>query len=375
MKRVLFVTGTRADFGKLKPLIQVVSSSADFHCSIFVTGMHMMSWYGNTHLEIERSGFKNIFLYMNQSHGDRMEKVMANTIIGLSRYLDENPVDLLVVHGDRVEALAGATVGALRNILVAHVEGGEVSGTVDDLMRHAASKLSHVHFVASDVAAKRLIQLGEEPNSIFNIGSPDVDVMMSENLPSLEEARGHYEIRFNDYAIAILHPVTTEIDAQKVNAETFFRSLEKSGKNYVVIYPNNDLGSDRIFQVLATLKENEKFRIFPSLRFEYFLTLLKNAKFIVGNSSAGIHEAPVYGLPTIDVGTRQSNRHRCESIINVDFNEDAILKAIELASQSERFSASNHYGDGRSAAKFLEALQSDIWKIPNQKRFREISHV
>src|SRR5690606_22832815 len=177
-KKILFITGTRADFGKLKPLINVIKSSSDFEYKIFGTGMHMLSKYGNTIHEISKSGFAdNLFEYMNQVEGEPMEVILANIIVGVSRYLHENPVDLIVVHGDRVEALAGATVGALRNILVAHIEGGELSGTVDELMRHAITKLSHLHFVASDVARKRLLQLGESEDSIFVIGSPDIDVM------------------------------------------------------------------------------------------------------------------------------------------------------------------------------------------------------
>jgi len=192
-KKILFITATRADFGKLKSLIQAVKEANDFEYQIFGTGMHMLAKYGGTIKEIPRSGFDNLFTFMNQVEGESMEVVLANTIIGLSRYLAENDIDLIVVHGDRVEALAGATVGALRNVLVAHIEGGEISGTVDELMRHAISKLSHVHFVANDKAEQRLKQLGEDPDAIHCIGSPDVDVMLSDELPSLEVAKARYE--------------------------------------------------------------------------------------------------------------------------------------------------------------------------------------
>jgi UDP-N-acetylglucosamine 2-epimerase (hydrolysing) len=142
MRKIVFITGTRADFGKLKPLIRAVEQHGDFEYSIFATGMHLLYRYGMTVEEIHKAGFTNIFAYMNQIHGEPMEMVLANTITGLSRYLHEYEPDLLVVHGDRVEAMAGATVGALRNILVGHVEGGELSGTVDDLIRHSVTKLA-----------------------------------------------------------------------------------------------------------------------------------------------------------------------------------------------------------------------------------------
>lgn len=373
-KRILFLTGTRADFGKLKSLIRSVESSEHFEYGIFATGMHMMSKYGLTVNEIGKSGFGNVFTYMNQCEGDSMEVVLANTIIGLSRYLKEHHFDLIVVHGDRVEALAGATVGALRNILVAHVEGGEVSGTVDELMRHAITKMSHLHFVASETARRRLVQLGEDERNIFLIGSPDVDVMLSDTLPSLELARERYEIPFSDYAICILHPVTTEGEVeQREGACRLVQALMDSGRHYVVIYPNNDRGSEAIFKAYEMIGGHPRFRLFPSLRFEYFLTLLKNAEFIIGNSSAGIHEAPIYSVPTINIGKRQHNRMVHEGIRNVDFDRDAILEAISSTLSAPRHEPLYHYGDGESADKFMKTLLTNaFWATPNQKYFRDL---
>ncbi|MDC8456142.1 UDP-N-acetylglucosamine 2-epimerase [Marinobacter sp. DS40M6] len=375
MKNILFVSGTRADFGKLKPLIERVREEKNLKYGIFATGMHLLSKYGSTINEIYKSGFSNVFQYMNQVEGEDMEVVLANTITGISRYLHENKVDLIVVHGDRVEALAGATVGALRNVLVAHVEGGEVSGTVDELMRHAISKLSHFHFVASDVAKKRLIQLGEDSDSIAVIGSPDVDVMLSKNLPKLNDSLSRYEIPFESYAIAILHPVTTDLASQRYHADQFVQALDKTGDRYIVIYPNNDQGSAFIFEAYQVIKENQKFRMFPSLRFEHFLTLLKNADYIVGNSSAGIHEAPIYGVPTINIGNRQHKRMQHESIFNTEFCVDSIVDTIRNAVLSAPFKRTNHYGDGRSADLFVDVLKCDLWQRPNQKHFRDLEFV
>jgi UDP-N-acetylglucosamine 2-epimerase (hydrolysing) len=278
-----------------------------------------------------------------------------------------------VIHGDRVEALAGAIVGALRNILVAHVEGGEVSGTIDDLMRHATSKMSHIHFVASSIAERRLEQLGENKSSIFRIGSPDVDIMVSDSLPTLDQAKNRYDILFDKYAIAILHPVTTEHTKQAQHGAIFVDALLESGENYVLIYPNNDLGSADIFESYERLKGNSRFRVFPSIRFEYFLALLKNALFIIGNSSAGIHEGPVYGVPTINIGSRQLNRLQYQSITNCDFITESILAAVKMAREAVSFPSCDHYGDGKSAQKFMSVLTSGkMWSIPQQKQFRDI---
>lgn len=371
-KRILFVTGTRADFGKLKPLISAVQQADGFDYQIFGTGMHTMAQYGNTILEITRSGFSNLFTYMNQVAGEDMEVILANTIIGLSRYLHENRFDLIVVHGDRVEALAGATVGALRNIRVAHIEGGELSGTVDELMRHAISKLSHLHFVASEPARKRLLQLGESAQAVFNIGSPDIDVMLSGNLPSLTEAKARYQINYDEFAIAMLHPVTTELASQAKNANCFVNALIASGDNFIVVYPNNDSGSEHIFAALERLKNVPQCRIFPSLRFEHFLTLLKHARYIIGNSSAGIHEAPVYGVPTVNIGSRQNNRLKHSSIFDVEFNQAEIVNVIAKVKQNKQFVPCEHYGAGDSAKRFMQALQADIWSVSNQKTFNEL---
>lgn len=372
MKTILFVSGTRADFGKLKPLIKRIQESDSFNYVIFATGMHLLSKYGSTINEIYKSGFSNVFQFMNQIEDEDMEIVLANTIAGISRFLHENRVDLIIVHGDRVEALAGATVGALRNVLVAHVEGGEVSGTVDELMRHAISKLSHFHFVASDVAKKRLIQLGELPESIAVIGSPDVDIMLSGELPSLNESLARYQIPFSSYGIAILHPVTTDLHLLKHQVQEFVDSLIKSDRNYIVIYPNNDQGSKIILSAYEKIKDNLKFRIFPSIRFEHFLTLLKHSDYIIGNSSAGIHEAPIYGVPTINIGNRQNNRFQHPSIFNTEFDNESILKAVGSALIKEKCERSTHYGIGQSANLFSDILKNRIWDRPNQKIFQDL---
>jgi UDP-N-acetylglucosamine 2-epimerase (hydrolysing) len=372
-KKILFLTGTRADFGKLKPLINAVKSCDEFQYQIFATGIHMLAKYGNTVKEIKKSGFDNVFTYMNQVEGEDMEIILANTIIGLSRYLHENKVDMIVVHGDRVEALAGATVGALQNILVVHVEGGEISGTVDELMRHAISKLSHVHLVASETAERRLQQLGEAPETIFRIGSPDVDVMLSDTLPELEQAKEHYQIPFEHYAIAMLHPVTTEYEQQAGHAEVFVDALLASKQNYIVVYPNNDHGSEFIFDAYNRLKNQPNIRLFPSLRFEYFLRFLKDSLFLVGNSSAGIHEAPIYGVPAINIGTRQQNRFSYESIFDLEFDSANILQYMDRFSAPARFTPCAYYGDGSSAEKFLAALQGNVWTISNQKQFKDFN--
>lgn len=374
-KKVLFLTGTRADFGKIKPLIDTVNSLNGFEYDIFVTGMHLLSRYGSTYLEVQKSGYKNIHKYMNQHIDEPMEMILANTIQGLSRYIHERRPDLIVVHGDRVEALAGAIAGSLNNILVAHVEGGERSGTIDELIRHSVTKLSHIHLVANQEARNRVIQLGELSEAVFAIGSPDIDVMKSKTLPSIEASKLKYKIDFDDYHIVMFHPVTTEFESMEKYSKNLVDALLKSKENFVVIYPNNDHGTNEILETYEFIKNKPNFKIFPSIAFEHFLTLIENSKSIIGNSSAGIREAPVYGVPTINIGTRQNARHMAESIFNVDYESVNILNAIKkIGLLREEIKPTESFGAGNSAKEFALLLNTkEFWKISAQKTFVDLS--
>ena len=372
MKKIVFLTGTRADFGKIKSLITILEDQDDFEVFVFVTGMHLQETYGYTLIEIERCHFKNVSTFENHTHETTMDLTLAKTIEGLSSYCKEVSPDLIVVHGDRVETLAGAIVGSLNNILVAHIEGGELSGTVDELIRHSVSKLSHIHFVSNADAAKRLLQMGEIKESIFTIGSPDVDVMFSDTLPELAVAKSYYQIDFDVFAIVMFHPVTTEIDQMEQHAIQFVTALLEDTHNYLVVYPNNDLGSRLVLSAYEQLKGNSRFRIIPSLRFEYFLTLLKNCQFIIGNSSAGIREAPYYGIPIINIGTRQQNRTVDAAIINVDYNKKNISEALNSIDSHQVVQSHVDFGEGNSAELFLACLQKEIfWKMNHQKQFKD----
>ncbi|TNJ36600.1 UDP-N-acetylglucosamine 2-epimerase [Prosthecochloris vibrioformis] len=368
-RNILFLTGTRADFGKLKSLMTKIQEDDEFELNIFVTGMHMLSKYGYTCIEVEKAGFRNLYKFINQNATDSMDHILSKTISGLSDYVKETRPDLLIIHGDRVEALAGATVGALNNLLVGHIEGGEVSGTVDELIRHATSKLSHIHFVSNESAKKRLVQLGEKKETIHVIGSPDVDVMNSSNLPTIDEVRNRYEFDFKQYGILIFHPVTTELDDIDRQIDTVVQEVVNSKLNYVIIYPNNDIGTDAILSRYRKLEGMKQIRLYPSMRFECFLTLLKNADFIIGNSSAGIREAPHFGVPTINIGTRQNNRAKCDSILNVPAESQAIRNALIEARRQER-QVNALFGTGGSDEQFYSIVKGpEFWKISTQKTF------
>jgi len=368
MKKIVFITGTRADYGKLKTLIRVVEATPGYEPYIYVTGMHMLKRYGYTAQEVLKDGYFNIYMNINQHVGDHMEVALANTVKGVSHYIHEIDPDLIVVHGDRLEALAGSIVGAFTNTLVAHVEGGELSGTIDDSIRHSISKMSHVHFVCNDEAFDRLHRMGESRENIYVIGSPDYDVMFNSKLPVIDDVLNYYEIPFKEYGIVLFHPVTTEAQHFSEYSRMLVEAVNRSGKNFIAVYPNNDEGSEYIIKAYEEFN-SDKVKVFPSLSFERFIVLLKNCSLMVGNSSAGIREAPCYGIPTINIGDRQNKRFKHKSILDVDYETDSLLLAIQKHWGLDYSDCRvNQFGSGDSAEKFISCLnEGSIWKTSIQK--------
>jgi UDP-N-acetylglucosamine 2-epimerase (hydrolysing) len=251
--------------------------------------------------------------------------------------------------------------------LVAHIEGGEISGNIDEHIRHSISKLSHIHFVSNQIARDRVIKMGEIKKNVFVVGSPDIDIMSSKKLPQLNTVKKRYGFTFENYGILILHPVTSEIKKIKKQADIVVKALVKSNQNFVVIFPNNDPGNEIIINTYKKLNFNLRFKIIKSMRFEYFLTLLKNSSIIIGNSSSGVIEAPFYGIQTINLGNRQNNRSKEKSIINISFNEKKILKSLK-SYLGKKYKKNKLYGNGNSDTKIIKILKKKrIWLTPSQK--------
>ncbi len=374
-KRILFITGTRADYGKIKSIMKTMDHSDRYEVFIYVSGMHLLSQYGSTYREVLKDQYENVHVAFGQQHTDDMSYNLGVVLSNLAPYTAQVRPDMIVVHGDRIDALAGAITGALNNILVAHIEGGEISGTIDDSIRHAVSKFAHLHFVCNEEAKKRIIQLGESEKHIFVIGSPDIDIMLGNHLPSLDKAKTYYDITFEEYAIFMYHPVTTEVAQLAEHIKRVVEALRISKRNYVVIYPNNDLGTEIILEYVRKLDEEDHFAVYPSLRFEYFLTLLRHAQFIIGNSSAGIRESGIYGVPAVDIGTRQEGRYDQDTLKNVQHVEESVEEITEAIRRTEEHAIRCHnFGLGNSTEKFLQILdQEDVWKCEVQKRFVDLS--
>ena len=369
-RNLLFLTGTRADFGKLEPLA-VAARDAGHGVTFFVTGMHMLDRYGLTKIEVHRMPGVKVHEFLNQRPGDPQDVILAKTVMGFSDYITEHRPDLIVVHGDRIEALAGALVAATNYIPSAHVEGGEVSGTIDEVFRHCNTKLAAQHFVSSEQAARRVMALGEPADTIHVIGSPELDFHMGPSGVTLDEVRAHYAIPFDDYGIAVFHPVTSEAATMGAQADGLFGALDASGQNFVVIAPNNDPGSEAIFAVLDRLPK-DRFRVLPSMRFAHFSELMKNAACMVGNSSAGVREAPFLGLPSLDIGTRQSNRSDAPSVTACEASDRTTILDFLATHWGRPADRHEGFGQGSAAERFVAVLaRPDFWALSLQKAFRD----
>jgi UDP-N-acetylglucosamine 2-epimerase (hydrolysing) len=369
MREVLFVTGTRADFGKLRDIMLAVQTSERLSARIVVTGMHLLRRYGYTVREIELAGLRRLHLIPNQVEGEPMALVLANTVQALTRLVHEERPDAIVVHGDRVEALAGAVVGSLTNVRVVHIEGGEVSGTIDDAIRHSVSKHAHVHLVANDQARQRLLQMGEEADRIFVVGSPEIDILTAPDLPTQAEVADRYGIPFARYGVLVLHPVTTEPEANGPNTAAVVDAVLAGSGNWVVIDPNNDEGCVAVRQQLDRLT-GPRFLRLPSLRFEFFVALMRHAEVMLGNSSAGVREAPVLGTPSVNVGSRQRRRSDARSVLNVAPDCRAVLEAVTRARRIRRAPAYHGFGEPGARQRIVSLLEDDaLWRPVLDKLF------
>lgn len=370
-RSLLFVTGTRADFGKLEPLASA-AQDAGFAVTFFVTGMHMLERYGLTKLEVHRMPGVTVHEFLNQRPGDPQDMVLAKTVIGFSDFVKEHTPDLVIIHGDRVEALSCALVCATNYIRCAHIEGGEVSGTIDEIYRHCNSKLASHHFVSSADAGRRVMALGEDASKIYAIGSPELDFHAGPSGISFADVKNRYDLPFDDFGVCVFHPVTSEADTIGAQASALFETLDQSGHNFVVIAPNNDPGSDAIFAALAQLPK-DRFRVLPSMRFAHFSELMKAAQAMIGNSSAGVREAPFIGLPSLDIGTRQTNRAQAPSVHFAQAGDAIAIAAFLQNEWGKSYPRHDAFGGGKAAERFVEIVQAEsFWAGSLQKTFHDI---
>lgn len=291
-----------------------------------------------------------------------MARAIGLGILGLTQALELNRPDVLIVLGDRGEMLAGAIAAAHLNIPVAHVHGGEISGTIDESVRHAITKLAHFHFPSTEENAQRIIRMGEDPWRVHVVGAPGIDYLRSIEPMSREDVEADLDLDFSRPVLLMTqHPVTTEVEAAADQMRTTLDAVAAVGSQTLVTYPNADSGGRTMIDVLGEYTALPFIRVRPSLGQRRYASLLRYVDAMVGNSSSGIIEAPFFGLPVVNIGSRQRGRQRAGNVLDVTHDRDAIEKAIRKALGDNEFihrarTCTNPYGDGRAGERIATAL-------------------
>lgn len=368
MRKIFIITERRADYSRFKPILDLIHADPNLSYDLVVTGLHLKEEHGLTIEDIRRDGFEitatfPMFLESADT-GAAMTRAYAEAVRQVTFELEKSNPDI-ILSGFDIAANAAVTIaGAHMNIPVAHIQGGEVTGTIDESIRHAMSKFAHYHFAANDDACTRLIKMGERKDSVFNVGCPSIDAIV--NVKDDNKILGKFDLEQN-FLLMIQHPVTSEINLSKSQIETTLKVLNDINIDALVIMPNNDAGYSHIIDSI----KNSNIRFIETLSINDYVNLLKRATALVGNSSSGIHEAATFNIPVVNIGTRQQGRLRPENVVDVDHEysqiKDAIERCMEIKSKGICFD--NPYGDGNSSPKIVELLKNiDISSNVIQKR-------
>jgi GDP/UDP-N,N'-diacetylbacillosamine 2-epimerase (hydrolysing) len=374
-RKICFITGTRADYGILKPILEKAKRSKKLDLFIIVTGMHLLPKYGKTCREIEKDGFKIQKIDINsRSRSGQMAKTSGIATIKFTKALLKIKPDIVVVLGDRAEALSAAIAANYLSIPVTHIHGGELSGHVDGVIRHAITKLSSIHFAATRKATERIIKMGEEPWRVINSGAPGLDSILGEKTPSLENLSEKYNIDKNiPLIILVQHPVLGEDNpARQINIT--LEALLNYEAQIIIIYPNSDAGSKEIIAEIEKKRNQKNIQIYKNIPHSDYLGLMKIATALMGNSSSGIIEAASFRLPVINIGTRQNNRECGENVIHTGYDKKEIANALKkILSRDKLFmkkisTLRNPYGEGHASEKIIDVLEKiDLNKIRDKK--------
>jgi GDP/UDP-N,N'-diacetylbacillosamine 2-epimerase (hydrolysing) len=364
-RKIFILIERRADYSRYKPIMQFLKADPVFELYLVVTGICLLDIHGKDINYIENDGFTidaqiPMFVIGSEDTGGEMVRSFARVTLGIVDELEKAKPDIVLSGFDIGGNMAVTIAAAHMNIPVAHIQGGEVTGSIDESIRHAMSKFSHIHFPATELSKQRLIRMGEDPSSIYVVGCPSIDVLV--NTPYLDKFEIEKLLGIDlsvPTLLMIQHPVTTEhLDSYAQIKETV-EAIKESGIQCVVLLPNNDAGHAKIIEYI---KEND-LKWFPSLSTEVFVNLYRNVSALIGNSSSGIHETPTLKIPTINIGTRQKGRERAQNVIDVPNKKGEILKAIHKAIYDEEFrtmvsKVNNPYGDGHSAERIVDVLRN-----------------
>ncbi|MBI5279355.1 MAG: UDP-N-acetylglucosamine 2-epimerase (hydrolyzing) [Burkholderiales bacterium] len=364
MRRVLYVTGTRADFGLMASTLQRIDAHPSLSLEIAVTGMHLAESYGMTVREVEATGL-NVVARIPSDVESRspagMSRGIGQALVGLTQAMEASPPDIVLLLGDRGEMLAGAIAGAHLGCVVAHLHGGERSGTVDEPVRHAISKLSHWHFAATEQSRERLVRMGERPGHIWVTGAPSLDGLQLLGARPREEVLAAIGLAAHEsYLLVLFHPVLQERDDAYEQAGALADALLQAAGDRRIVWlaPNADAGSAAILQRLADAGDARIHRI-THLERPLYVAALRHADALVGNSSSGIIEAASFGTPVVNVGERQRARERNANVADCEVRRDAIAETVAHALAHGPWPRGNAYGDGHAGKRIVTRLAEE----------------
>ncbi len=368
IKKIAIVTGSRAEYGILSPLMKGINAHSQFHLLTIVVGMHLSSEFGNTVEEIERDSFKIDAKISSINRDDThsgMARYIGRVIIKAVDIFEDLRPDMIILLGDRADILATTIAASYMNLLIAHIHGGDITkGGLDEPARHAITKFAHIHFPATEKSAKRIIKMGEEPWRVFVVGALGLDSILKGNeLLSSEDISKKYGLNLSKPILLVLqHPITTETNYAPTQMEETLKALVELQHQTILIYPNADPGGKKMIAVIKRY-EYPFIKKFKSLPHIDYLSLMGIANVMVGNSSSGIIEAPSFKLPVVNIGIRQKGRERSTNVIDVPHNKEAIKKAIEIALYDKRFieslkDSTSPYGDGHATERIIEVLNT-----------------
>lgn len=371
-KTICVVTATRAEYGLLKPLIFKLKEDKDINLKVVVTGMHLSPEFGFTYKEIMNDNIEideRIEILMSSDTNVGVCKSMAMAIISFSEYFNRIKPDMLVILGDRYEMFSIASVATVLNIPIAHLHGGEITeGLYDDAFRHSITKMSYIHFTSCEEYRKRVIQLGEKPDRVFNVGAIGLDIIKNIKLLSLNELEESIDFKLDKkFGIVTFHPVTLENGTAEKQCNELLRALDNfNNMKFIITKANSDTDGRIINKLIEEYASRNKERILvvSSLGQLRYLSAMKYSSVIIGNSSSGIIETPSFKVPTVNIGSRQKGRIKARSVIDCEVKKDEIIlainKALDLKFLQSIKDIENPYGDGESSEKIIVNLKKCI---------------
>jgi len=365
-KKIAVTTGSRAEYGILRPVLMQIKKSKKLELNLIVAGMHLSKKYGLTINEIKKDGFK-IYKTVNMSPADdslyNMSKSLGVGIVRFSSVFNKLKPDINLILGDRDEAFASALAASHMNILNAHIHGGDKSKAgIDEYNRHAITKISNIHFTVSKKSTERVKKMGENPKFIFYTGSPSIDEVVNQNIISRKDLEEKYKIYFSgNEIILVFHPVTTQTEKTEQHITNLLNAVIRFKKQTIVIAPNSDASGKIIVNILQKYSKNYSFiELYKSLPRRDYLAMLKYGGILVGNSSSGVIEAGYFDIPVVNVGIRQDGREHGNNVVNVNNEINSIFTGIQKAFRlkNEKFRRNNIYGNGKSSEKIVKHLEN-----------------